>query len=119
MTKSVFSIFFFFFFTVSLLLLLVAASATASAGNTTSGLRHGGCAPGDTVGECITAAIEENEEEEEGAEAVVRRVLQQRTLGYGSLQKQPFCNPKIYGDCIGRANRRAAPCTFYNRCKRL
>ncbi|CAF1920535.1 unnamed protein product [Brassica oleracea var. botrytis] len=113
MTRSVF-----FFFTVSLLLLLLLAAdlATASSGNTTSGFGYGGCASGDTVGECITAAVEE----EEGVEAVVRRVLQQqrRKLSYAALQKQQSCNGKIAGNCIGTANRRNAPCTYYNRCKR-
>ncbi|KAF2597941.1 hypothetical protein F2Q68_00011866 [Brassica cretica] len=112
MTRSVF-----FFFIVSLLLLLLAVDlATASSGNTTSGFGYGGCASGDTVGECITAAVEE----EEGVEAVVRRVLQQqrRKLSYAALQKQQSCNGKIAGNCIGTANRRNAPCTYYNRCKR-
>ncbi|CAN6858114.1 unnamed protein product [Brassica oleracea] len=111
MTRSVF-----FFFIVSLLLLLLAADlATASSGNTTSGFGYGGCASGDTVGECITAAVEE----EKGVEAVVRRVLQQqrRKLSYAALQKQQSCNGKIAGNCIGTANRRNAPCTYYNRCK--
>ncbi|KAF8094838.1 hypothetical protein N665_0351s0007 [Sinapis alba] len=112
MTRSVM----FFFFTVSLLLLVV-ASATASSGNATSGFGYGGCGSGDTVGECITAAVEE---EEEGVETVVRRILQQqrRKLSYEALQKQPTCNGKIAGNCIGTVNRGNAPCTYYNRCKR-
>uniref|UniRef100_A0A0D3AWN7 AB hydrolase-1 domain-containing protein n=1 Tax=Brassica oleracea var. oleracea TaxID=109376 RepID=A0A0D3AWN7_BRAOL len=110
------SVFFFLFFTVSLLLLLAAASATASSGNVTSGFGYGGCGSGDTVGECITAVVED----EEGVEAVVRRILQQqrRKLSYKALQKQPTCNGKIAGNCIGTANRRNARCTYYNRCKR-
>ncbi|CAA7051832.1 unnamed protein product [Microthlaspi erraticum] len=117
MTKPVLSIFFFFFFTISLLLLPATASAT---GNATSGLRYGGCAPGDTVGECITAAIEEKEEEEEeGVEAVVRRIQRPtKTLGYKTLQKGPGCNSKIYGNCIAQVNQRAATCTYHTRCKR-
>lgn len=111
MARSVFSFFFF-----SLLLLLAVASATASAGNTTSGLIYGGCAPGDTVGECITAAVEE---EEEGVEAVVRRILQQgKYLGYRGLQRQAPCNGRIAGNCLGTVNSRGATCTYYNRCKR-
>lgn len=110
------SVFFFLFFAVSLLLLLVAASATASSGNATSGFSYGGCASGETVGECITAVVED----EEGVEAVVRRILQQqrRKLSYAALQKQPTCNGKIAGNCIGTANGGNAPCTYYNRCKR-
>ncbi|CAA7051833.1 unnamed protein product [Microthlaspi erraticum] len=119
MTKSVFSIFFFFFFTVSLLLLLAATLTSASAGNATSELIYGGCAPGDTVGECITAANEEKEEEEGVEEQVVRRILQQRRqLSYEALQKGAPCNPKIYSNCIGQANGRASTCTYFNRCKR-
>ncbi|KAG2301421.1 hypothetical protein Bca52824_030072 [Brassica carinata] len=114
MARSVF----FFFFTVSLLLLVAAGSATASAGNATSEFSYGGCGSGDTIGECITAAVED---EEEGVEAVVRRILRhqrRRKLSYKALQKQPTCNGKIAGNCIGRANRRNARCTYYNRCKR-
>ncbi|KAF2597947.1 hypothetical protein F2Q68_00011868 [Brassica cretica] len=88
MTRSVI-----FFFTVSLLLLLAAVSAIASSGNVTSGFSYGGFVSGVTVGECITAAVED----EEGVEAVVRRILQQqrRKLSYKTLQKQQSCNGKI------------------------
>ncbi|CAH8390596.1 unnamed protein product [Eruca vesicaria subsp. sativa] len=112
MTRSVF---FLFFFTVSLMLIFTAT--TASAGNVTSGISNGGCASGDTVSECIKAVVEEDEE---GVEAVVRRILEQqrRKLSYKALQKQPTCNGKIAGNCIGIANRGNAPCTYYNRCKR-
>ena len=111
MTRSVI-----FFFTVSLLLFLAAFSGIASSRNVPSGFSYGGCVSGVTVGECITAAVED----EEGVEAVVRRVLQQqrRKLSYAALQKQQSCNGKIAGNCIGTANRRNAPCTYYNRCKR-
>ncbi|KAG2261246.1 hypothetical protein Bca4012_013991 [Brassica carinata] len=105
-----------FFLAVSLLLLLAAASTAAAAGNDTSGLIYGGCALGDTVGECITAEIEED-----GVESVVRRILQQqrRKLSYNTLQKQKAAsNCKIVGNCIGIANQKNAPCTYYNRCKR-
>ncbi|CAH8363101.1 unnamed protein product [Eruca vesicaria subsp. sativa] len=126
MAKSVF----FFFLAVSLLLLLLAAASTAAAaGNATSELIYGGCARGDTVGECITAEVEE-----EGVEAVVGRILEQqrKRISYGALQKQPAlkCN-KIAGNCIGTfyqkkkkkncigtVNKRNAPCTYYDRCKR-
>ncbi|KAF3539659.1 hypothetical protein F2Q69_00024664 [Brassica cretica] len=88
MTRSVI-----FFFTVSLLLLLAAVSAIASSGNVTSGFSYGVCVSGVTVGECITAEVED----EEGVEAVVRRILQQqrRKLSYKTLQKQQSCNGKI------------------------
>ncbi|KAF8105719.1 hypothetical protein N665_0157s0282 [Sinapis alba] len=112
MAKSVF----FFCLAVSLLFLLAAASTTAAAVNATSGLRYGRCAPGDTVGECITVEIEED-----GVEAVVRRILQQRrnTLSYSVLQKQkPACTGKIAANCIGIANQKNAQCTYYDRCKR-
>ncbi|KAJ0253995.1 Protein RALF-like 27 [Hirschfeldia incana] len=112
MAKSLF----FSFLAVSLLFLLAAASTTAAVVNTTSGLRYGGCAPGDTVGECITAEIEED-----GVEAVVQRILQQRrsSLGYAGLQRQKAAsNCNIYGKCIGRANQKNADCTYFNRCKR-
>ncbi|CAN7045099.1 unnamed protein product [Brassica rapa subsp. trilocularis] len=46
-----------FFITVSLLLLLTAASAW----NGTSELRYDGCAPGDTVRECLMAAAEKED----------------------------------------------------------
>ncbi|KAJ4900873.1 Protein RALF-like 27 [Raphanus sativus] len=112
MAKSLF----FFFLAVSLMFLLAAASTTAAAGNATSGLRYGGCAPGDTVRECITAEIEED-----GVEALVRRVLQQQRnkVSYRVLQKQrPASNCKIIANCIGIANQKNAPCTSYERCKR-
>ncbi|KAF3536861.1 hypothetical protein F2Q69_00024549 [Brassica cretica] len=78
---------------VSLLLCLAAVSAIASSGNMTSGFSYGGCVSGVTVGECITAAVED----EEGVEAVVRRILQQqrRKLSYKARQKQQSCNGKI------------------------
>ncbi|KAF2597522.1 hypothetical protein F2Q68_00011703 [Brassica cretica] len=87
MTRSVI-----FFFTVSLLLFLAAVSAIASSGNMTSGFSYGGCVSGVTVGECITAAVED----EEGVEAVVRKILQQqrRKLSYKALQKQQSRNDK-------------------------
>lgn len=106
MTKSLFS-FSFFFCTISLLLLLAAASAR----NATSGLTYEGCAPGDTIGECI--------KEEEGVKAVVRRILQQRRyLSYNTLQRQPICDGRIAGNCIGTVNQRGSTCTYYQRCKR-
>ena len=88
MTRSVI-----FFFTVSLLLFLAAFSGIASSRNVPSGFSYGGCVSGVTVGECITAAVED----EEGVEAVVRRILQQqrRKLSYKALQKQQSCNGKI------------------------
>ncbi|EOA25872.1 hypothetical protein CARUB_v10019251mg [Capsella rubella] len=106
------------FFNVSLLLLLIAAaSTTASSRNVTSGLRYNGCAPGVTIKECITAGIEEMDEE--GVKAVVRRILQQRRyLSYTTLQKQQTCNGRIAGNCIGTANQRGSTCTYYQRCKR-
>ncbi|KFK33798.1 hypothetical protein AALP_AA5G061800 [Arabis alpina] len=113
MAKSIFS---FFFFIFSLLLLLEATSATASARNATSELRYGRCAPGVTVGECITAM--HADDEEEGVEAVVRRILQQKKYLI-PRGRQAVCNGKFVGDCIGDAyTKNPASCTYYDRCKR-
>ncbi|KAJ0245435.1 Protein RALF-like 27 [Hirschfeldia incana] len=111
MTKSVFS----FFFTVSLLLLLAAASATASAGNATSGLMYDGCAPGDTVGECIIAAVEEDEK---GVVAVIRRILKPTVISYDALLGAAAYKCNIAGNCIKPVNAKDTTCTYYNHCKR-
>ncbi|KFK23161.1 hypothetical protein AALP_AAs67432U000200 [Arabis alpina] len=105
MTKSV------FFFFVSLLVLLEATSTTASARNATSELRYGGCAPGVTVGECITGMIDQ--EGEEGVEAAERRTLKiTRTGG-----TQAVCEGKQYSNCIRPVLGKTAPCTYGYRCK--
>lgn len=115
MAKSFFS--FFFLFIVSFLLLLAASFANPSARNVTSELRYDGCAPGDAIGECITAAVEV--EDDKGVEAVVRRILQQRRyLSYETLQRQRTCDGRIAGNCIGTVNTGGATCTYYQRCKR-
>ncbi|KFK44983.1 hypothetical protein AALP_AA1G328800 [Arabis alpina] len=109
MTRSVF----FFFF--SLLLLLEVTSAIASARNATSELRYGRCAPGVTVGECITI---DEEEEEDGVEAVVRRILQGGNhLSYKGLGRQAVCKGNQYANCIRAVSKKPAPCTLGNRCK--
>ncbi|KFK24558.1 hypothetical protein AALP_AAs48786U000100, partial [Arabis alpina] len=77
------------------------------------------CSPGVTVGECITAMTDEEEEEKEGVEAVVRRILQQKKyLGYTAVrQNQATCNGKIAGNCLGAVSG-GSTCTYYDRCKR-
>ncbi|KAJ4871982.1 Protein RALF-like 27 [Raphanus sativus] len=111
MTNSVFS----FFFTVSLLLLLAAALATASAGNATSGLRYDGCAPGDTVGGCIMAAVEGDEE---GVEAVMGRILKPTVISYDGLLGAAAYKCNIAANCLKQVNGKDATCTYYNLCKR-
>ncbi|KAJ4707264.1 protein RALF-like 27 [Melia azedarach] len=41
-----------------------------------------------------------------------------KPISYRSLERQGFCNAKIYGDCIKAINGDNRPCTYYNRCKR-
>ncbi|KFK39002.1 hypothetical protein AALP_AA3G187500 [Arabis alpina] len=107
MTKSVF-----FFFFVSLLVLLEASSTTASARNATSELIYGGCPPGVTVGECITAMM--GEEVVEGVEAVVKQTLKiRKTLGNPAV-----CNGNQYSNCIRAVSGETSTCTLYNRCQR-
>lgn len=41
-----------------------------------------------------------------------------KTLGYGSLHRQPVCRATRYNKCLGVANKKPKACFDYNRCKR-
>ncbi|KAF5961929.1 hypothetical protein HYC85_003138 [Camellia sinensis] len=74
----------------------------------------GGC--NSTIVECLADDGGEEKEEFLIELGTTRRfpVYNQQQISYKGLQKPTICNTKIYGDCIGRANKDGRPCTTYN-----
>ncbi|KAJ6421523.1 hypothetical protein OIU84_028820 [Salix udensis] len=69
----------------------------------------------------FNATIGEGNEEEFSMDSEVHQRLiasQNPFISYRSLEQQPICNAKIYGNCVKPVNPGSRPCTYYNRCKR-
>ena len=39
-------------------------------------------------------------------------------VSYGAIQRRPFCNQNIYGNCIQPYDGKPETCTYYTKCRR-